>query len=214
MIKNIISVILLFTLLLCNCFIVSANSMSLNVDYDDCAVSQLSDGEDEMYGSCEDEHSISGDNMLLVATDGIRDFYKCLCCRYIEEVDHVHSAGGWASNDHEAHDRLCAGCFQTVYTEEHSMEYAESSDGTYIIGTCSDCGFSHDFRYRALNATSHVLKCDDCGEIYGDAEGHLWATHTSNNIIKCSLCGFLKNTGGAITPVLPFKTDLPEEESE
>lgn len=54
----------------------------------------------------------------------------------------------------------------------------------------------------------------DCGETHGDVEGHLWATHTSNNIIKCSLYGFLKDTGGAITPVLPLKTDLPEEESE
>ena len=34
-----------------------------------------------VYGSCNDNHSLTGGNMLLVATDGIRDFYKCMKCR-------------------------------------------------------------------------------------------------------------------------------------
>lgn len=40
-----------------------------------------------LYGSCNEEHSINGNNMILVASDGERDFYKCRCCRYIEEVE-------------------------------------------------------------------------------------------------------------------------------
>ena len=40
------------------------------------------------YKSCT-HHGGSNDEMLLVATDGERDFYKCLYCRYIEERDHT-----------------------------------------------------------------------------------------------------------------------------
>lgn len=36
-----------------------------------------------VYGSCTN-HNINSSNMLLVATNGKMDFYKCLCCRHIE----------------------------------------------------------------------------------------------------------------------------------
>lgn len=39
-----------------------------------------------MYKSCV-HHGGTNEEMLLVATDGIRNFFKCLYCRHIEEVD-------------------------------------------------------------------------------------------------------------------------------
>lgn len=47
--------------------------------------------ETPLMGSCNGEHSLLGDNMILVASDGERFFYKCRYCRYIEEKEIAQS---------------------------------------------------------------------------------------------------------------------------
>ena len=72
-----------------------------------------------VYGSCNDNHSLTSGNMLLVATDGTRDFYKCLKCRYIEEAEHAHILGEWEHRDNYSHVKNCAVCDYSI-TDNHS----------------------------------------------------------------------------------------------
>ncbi len=43
-----------------------------------------------LMGSCNGAHSPASNNMILVATDGERVFFKCRCCRYIGEAEIVN----------------------------------------------------------------------------------------------------------------------------
>ena len=92
-----------------------------------------------LFGSCNGEHIIDNGNMLLVATDTIRDFYKCLCCRYILEVPHsVHSYTEWVKLSSTHHIECCEYCGQTgTITSLHTVRLSEVVLG---IGHCIHCG--------------------------------------------------------------------------
>ena len=94
----------------------------------------------ELFGSCNGEHSINGGNMLLVATDLVRDFYKCLHCRYIEEVDHSTThiySHQWAKYDNTYHIEQC-GCGVTGTRKAlHTVRASEIQVGK---APCIGCG--------------------------------------------------------------------------
>ena len=92
-----------------------------------------------LFGSCNGEHIIDNGNMLLVATDTIRDFYKCLCCRYILEVPHsVHSYTEWTKLSSTHHIECCEYCGQIgTQTGLHTVRLSEVVLG---IGHCMYCG--------------------------------------------------------------------------
>ena len=91
-----------------------------------------------VYGSCNGNHHIDNSNMLLVATDTVRDFYKCLCCRYILEVPHsVHSYTEWTKLSSTHHIERCV-CGQIgTQTGLHTVRLSEVVLG---IGHCIHCG--------------------------------------------------------------------------
>ena len=79
------------------------NGVRINIDVEDDEYADLYDA-GYIYKSCThyDNHN---EGMILVATDGVRDFYKCRYCRLIEEVEFnsigsvpVHSAFNYNSN--------------------------------------------------------------------------------------------------------------------
>ena len=92
-----------------------------------------------IFGSCNSNHNIDSDNMLLVATDGVRDFYKCLCCRYIEEVPHsTHSYTQWAKYSSTHHILYCEYCGQTE--SQPSPHIIKATDSLLRKAKCLMCG--------------------------------------------------------------------------
>ena len=92
-----------------------------------------------IFGSCNSNHNIDSDNMLLVATDGVRDFYKCLCCRYIEEVPHsTHSYTQWAKYSSTHHILYCEYCGQTE--SQPSPHVIKATDSLLRKAKCLMCG--------------------------------------------------------------------------
>ena len=91
-----------------------------------------------VYGSCNDDHSLAGGNMLLVATDGTRDFYKCLKCRYIEEVEHSHRYTEWAPYSKTEHKEKCLCGWLGTNTAGHVIR---STDVVGRSAPCIGCGY-------------------------------------------------------------------------
>ena len=93
----------------------------------------------ELFGSCNGEHNITGENMLLVATDMVRDFYKCLHCRYIEEAEHTNHVYShqWKKYDNTYHIEQC-GCGATgTHKALHAIRASEIELGK---APCIGCG--------------------------------------------------------------------------
>ena len=194
-----------------------------------------------VYGSCNDNHSLTSGNMLLVATDGTRDFYKCLKCRHIEEVDHVH-AFAWENHEH-THTGTCVNCFYS-FSEYHDLcfgsfnsenhiaicdtcqataFYPHSFECTYIDGdthtsVCRYCGYaivqSHTYEYKSLNSDYHKLTCS-CGATSGGNSPHIWTTSATNpGFVECKLCKYLKRSAGGNIPIIKEKPPIIEEVTE
>ena len=180
--------------------------------------------------------------MLLVATDGIRDFYKCLKCRYIEEIAHVHTANSWTSDSIE-HGGTCTGCFQsfsephnhrcytldseehificdtckTGYFDSHSLECIYIDEDTHTA-VCQYCGYSavqaHSYEYKYSNENYHKLECS-CGATSGGNSPHIWTTSATNpGFVECKLCKYLKRSAGGNIPIIKEKPPIIEEVTE
>ena len=107
--------------------------------------------------------------MLLVATDCVRDFYKCLKCRYIEEVEHSHRYTEWALYSSTEHKEMCL-C-GSVGTNRASHEYG-------------------DWRY--VDGNSHAKTCEDCGHQMIEAHA-IRVSEIIGNRAPCIYCGrFIK----------------------
>ena len=91
-----------------------------------------------VYGSCNDNHSLAGGNMLLVATDCVRDFYKCLKCRYIEEVEHSHRYTEWTFLNRNEHLEMCLCGWRGTETSAHVIRAGEAVGNT---SPCIYCGY-------------------------------------------------------------------------
>ncbi len=92
-----------------------------------------------VFGSCNNAHDINNSNMLLVATDSVRDFYKCLCCRYIKEVQHsTHSYTQWTKYSSTHHIECCKYCGLTGTAM--ALHYVKQSEIINNVGFCVECG--------------------------------------------------------------------------
>ena len=131
-----------------------------------------------VYGSCNDNHSLAGGNMLLVATDGTRDFYKCLKCRYIEEAEHAHILGEWEHGDNYSHVKNCAVCDYSI-TDNHSP-----------IG---------EWMYK--DTYSHKKACEICGGEIIEAHA-IRISEVVGNRAPCIYCHRFINIGDNFSQII------------
>ena len=111
-----------------------------------------------IYGSCNGEHTIVGNNnMLLVATDTVRDFYKCLCCKYIAEVVHdAHEYTEWKNYSTTKHIEVCSLCGQTgTITSAH---VAKTTGALIGKGVCIYCGAPLDLYNNGFPSIMSITK--------------------------------------------------------
>ena len=83
-----------------------------------------------MYQSCI-HYSGTNEDMLLVATDGVRKFYKCQYCRYIAEIDIYDSASVSLTSGYTYNDKI------SDYSEKY-YKLVVSQPATYNIKVSHD----------------------------------------------------------------------------
>ena len=101
-------------------------------------------------------------------------------------LDHNHAWSGFSSNSNGTHTKSCSICNAN---ETADCTYEDTAEGTEIIHTCTQCGYSYreetpvcgnhqPVPVPAAEATCNesgyaaYYKCETCGRIYSDAEGN------------------------------------------
>ena len=150
-----------------------------------------------VYKSCV-HHGGTNEKMLLVATDGTRDFYKCQYCRYISEVDHsTHYYADAEYIDTSYHFSQCVACNYSNNVP-HNTKYSNITDTQHTYG-CTDCNYSvtseHDMRLSVslASGTKHGQKCVDCGYVDESTVGtHSFTTwvylNPTTHVSACDGC--------------------------
>ncbi len=89
------------------------------------------------YQSCI-HHGGVNEQMLLVASDGNRYFYKCLYCRHIEETYHEHTYSDWVSISDTRHIECCECGVRGTTTGVHVTKASNIVNGKSY---CIHCGY-------------------------------------------------------------------------
>lgn len=111
----------------------------------------------DTYASCDNNHTLSSENMMAVASCGVQDYYKCRYCRYVAPYSSIVTQNYSVSASSDTHHKYVNNILGLNYTfyEEHSMTQ----------NTCSICGYLHTHSFEAymyFDNSTHVRLCD-CG---------------------------------------------------
>ena len=85
-----------------------------------------------VYKTCV-HHEGTNEEMILVATDCVRDFYKCRYCRHIEEVSHEHRYTQWKKYNNSFHIEQCVCGTTGTRTSLHATRQAD------VVGNTAPC---------------------------------------------------------------------------
>lgn len=161
-----------------------------------------------IYKSCV-HHGGINQKMLLVATDGIRDFYKCQYCRYILETEHTthHFDDATCINDN-THVKKCVVCNYSTTTVHNSI-YTHIDTNNHLK-TCTLCNLYlievHNYsEYQRYSSAMHINACK-CGKVNGSPSPHIVKlSDVTLNIGHCMYCGAKVMLGDDFVQV-PFST--------
>ena len=133
------------------------------------------------YGSCNNNHTLSSNNMMAVGCNGNKDYIKCKYCRYVAPIE----------------DMVTQNCsYQSIDSVKHRI--TNNVNGlNYILEE------SHTFTYSKINDTYHKTTCE-CG--YDDNHRHSMteADYTDgDNIGRCIQCKSFFNINDGMFPILP-----------
>lgn len=135
------------------------------------------------YNQCNQQHELSSNNMMAVASYGDRDYYKCKYCRYVAPFDEIvpqnYTVTSVNSTYHK-YTNIVPGLGYT-FLEEHDM----------TIHGCLTCGYaetSHTFgRYLYLNGNEHRRACT-CGKTETQAHSVLYDEIENGRYANCLGC--------------------------
>ena len=137
------------------------------------------------YGCCDEDHTLSGGNMMAVASYENQDYYKCRFCRYVAPFsDIVTQSYTKTTFSDELHK-----CVSTV----NGLTYTFYEEHTLDDTMCTGCGYVHTHTYGPYlyhNARSHAKVCN-CGKT--ETEGH-WvyaADIIDGRYATCQVCNYL-----------------------
>ncbi len=137
------------------------------------------------YGCCDEDHTLSGGNMMAVASYGNQDYYKCRFCRYVAPFSDIvtqnYTISTFSDDLHK--------CVNTV----NGLTYTFYEEHTLDDTMCTGCGYVHTHTYGPYlyhNARSHAKVCN-CGKT--ETEGH-WvyaADIIDGRYATCQVCNYL-----------------------
>lgn len=130
-------------------------------------VNSLSGYTYEAYGACGDSHTLSGGNMMAVASYGTKDYYKCEYCRYVAPFDSIvsqsYSKTNYNSSLHKCINNV-DGLEYTFYEEHSPYVYMNK----YNHRRSCLCGLGVQIAPHAILASdivsgSNYAPCMGCG---------------------------------------------------
>lgn len=122
----------------------------------------------KLYGACYNNHTLSSDNMMAVASYGDRDYYKCKYCRYVapfeDIVEQDYSVTPLNNLYHQCENNVDG--LEYTFTETHKANRYFYLNNRSHRGTCS-CGTSliaaHSVRYDTI-VDGRYANCLGCRE--------------------------------------------------
>ena len=131
-------------------------------------VASLSGYTYQTYGACGNNHTLSGGNMMAVASYGTKDYYKCEYCRYVAPFD-SNVTQNYSKTNHNSSLHKCVnnvnGLEYTFY-EEHVRDTYVYVDNYNHIRRCS-CGTGAQTEKHTISAsdlTGRIFApCTGCG---------------------------------------------------
>lgn len=152
-------------------------------------VNSLSNIEYVILGSCNNNHTLTSNNMMAVASYENKDYYKCKYCRYVAPFSsNVTQNYSYIDVDNDNYHQVTNNIQGLTYsfTEPHQSETS-----------CNLCGYYHNHSYTKYGKYSdrqHKKICS-CGD-------YILQYHIINGQGSgiCVLCGFPASSGGAINP--------------
>ena len=135
------------------------------------------------YGNCNNNHTLSSNNMIALGCNGDKDYIKCKYCRYVAPIEDMvtqnYTYQTYNSNYHKKINNV-TGLNYTIL-EEHNT----TSDNTNT--------------YAYKDKTGHDIKCK-CGYVIG-TEYHAVTQedcNDGNNRVTCVRCGIVLNMSDSI----------------
>ncbi len=119
-------------------------------------VSSLSGYTYDTYNACNGNHSLSGGNMMAVASYGTSDYYKCKYCRYVAPFSSIVPQNYIKTSYNDSLHQ----CSNSV----DGLEYSFYESHTFVNNYCTGCG-AHNHTYRMYiyyDYRSHKGTCS-CG---------------------------------------------------
>lgn len=145
-------------------------------------VSSLSGYTYNTFGACNNNHALSGGNMMAVASYGTKDYYKCKYCRYVAPFSlNVYQNYTIAYHTDALHK---------VTNTVSGLGYVFYEKHTFVNNQCTECGFSHTHSYSPYlyyNNREHKKNCS-CGLYMTEAHYIRQSDIVDNRYVKCLGC--------------------------
>ena len=139
-------------------------------------------------GSCNNNHTLTSNNMMAVASYENKDYYKCKYCRYVapfsSNVTQDYSYSYVDYNFHRVTNNVQGLTYSFITPHQNET-------------SCNLCGYYHEHSYDTYGKYSnrqHKKLCS-CGDYI--LEYHIVA---GQGMGTCVICGFPASSGGAINP--------------
>jgi len=150
-------------------------------------VEDLSGYSYQAYYSCQSNHNLSSGNMMVVASYGTKDYYKCKYCRWVapftSNVEQNYSYNEYSKDKH------------LVTNQVEGIEYSFFQNHDLSRHDCLLCfeEHTHIYKYEYVNSFAHILKCL-CGETTGGNVPHaISSSDVGKDYAVCIGCGKLLN---------------------
>lgn len=164
----------------------------------------------EEYGMCNNDHTLSSNNMMVVGSNGSRDYIKCKYCRYIYSLENLVEQNYIAStNDMVKHKIInTISGLNYIFYENHSSLTSSTNiysykDNTkhYVMCKCSYTlgELAHAVTRADINDGNSTVTCIDCGALLRTSDFSFIVGSLSNK--KYSINGSYMLTNGIIVLV-------------
>ena len=121
-------------------------------------VSNLSGYAYNTYNACGNNHSLSSENMMAVASYGTKDYYKCKYCKYVAPFSNIVNQNYTVTSENNTQHKYVNDVLGLEYTfyENHSMNNNTCTICNYHVHTYTD-------HYVNYSNSQHKSYCS-CGD--------------------------------------------------
>ena len=146
----------------------------------------------DYYKECSDNHNLSSNNMMAVASYGDKDYYKCKYCRYVAPFSSIQTQNytyqSRNSNTHLVTNNTTGLSYS--FSESHTFEYISNNESQHIK-RCKYCNYQvmelHSFECVHISGLlTHSNRCTKCNYSYTESHTYNYTYTTTSHTKTCS----------------------------